>query len=147
MGENRVPVLDVIELAENRLCVPADAVVLEPLQIANPNHHRRKLVRVDVGFQAVELRGCDLEREKRGKATLLDSVGAPLGTVQALLGHSSSALTRETYIGSVPLDARKAVEGVEKLLGTRDSLIGPKWTQVPEFPELRSTLINCYCGI
>ena len=59
-------------------------------------------------------------------------VGAPFGTVQALLGHSSSEITRETYIHSVPADARKAVEGVEKLLGTRGSLIGPKWTQVPE---------------
>ena len=74
--------------------------------------------------------------------TLLDSVEAPLGTVQALLGHSSSELTRETYIESVPADARKAVEGVEKLLGTRGSLIGPKWTRVPEWPELGSSLIN-----
>ena len=62
MGENRVPVLDVIELAQNRLCRPADAVVIEPLQIANPNHHRGQLVRVDVGFQAVELRRVNLMR-------------------------------------------------------------------------------------
>lgn len=30
-------------------------------------------------------------------ATLLDAAGAPLGTVQALLGHSSPEITRETY--------------------------------------------------
>ena len=58
---------------------------------------------------------------------MLDSAEAPLGKVQALLGHSSSELTRETYIESVPADARKAVEGIEKLLGTKESLIGPKF--------------------
>jgi len=79
---------------------------------------------------------------RHANATLLDSVGAPLGTVQALLGHSSSEITRETYIASVPSDARKAVEGVEELLGTRGSLIGPKWTQVPEWPEMTSNVIN-----
>jgi len=72
---------------------------------------------------------------RHAHATMLDSVGAPLGTVQALLGHSSSEVTRETYIHAVPADARKAVEGVE-------NLIGPKWTQVPEWPEMASSLIN-----
>lgn len=72
---------------------------------------------------------------RHAHATLLDSVGAPLGTVQALLGHASPEITREIYIGSVPENARTAVEGVEKL-------IGPKWTQIPEWPEIRSSLIN-----
>jgi len=57
--------------------------------------------------------------------TLLDSAGAPLGTTQALLGHPSSEVTRERYIHSVPADARKAVEDVERLLEARESLIGP----------------------
>ena len=72
---------------------------------------------------------------RHAHATLLDSVGATLGTTQALLGHSSAEVTREIYIGSVPEDARRAVEEVEKL-------IGPKWTQVPEWPEMGSSLIN-----
>lgn len=72
---------------------------------------------------------------RHANATLLDAVGTPLGTVQALLGHSSSELTRETYIHSVPADARRAVTEVEKL-------IGPKWTQIPTQPGNRSTLIN-----
>jgi hypothetical protein len=59
-------------------------------------------------------------------ATLLDSVGASLGTMQALLGHSSSEIV---YLHSVPADARQAVQRVEEL-------IGPKRTQVPEWPEL-----------
>jgi integrase len=67
---------------------------------------------------------------------LLDAVGTPLGTVQALLGHSSSEITREVYLHSIPADARKAVENVEELV------IGPKWTQVAEEPATTSTLIH-----
>jgi integrase len=66
---------------------------------------------------------------------VLDSVGAPSGTVQALLGHASPEVTREIYIGSVPENARTAVENVEKL-------IGPKWTEVPDWQEMANTLIN-----
>jgi len=57
-------------------------------------------------------------------ATLLDAVGAPLGTVQALLGHASPEITRQIYLHAIPEDQRNAVERVEKLL------IGPEWTQV-----------------
>ena len=57
-------------------------------------------------------------------ATLLDAVGAPLGTVQALLGHASPEVTRQIYLHAIPAEQRRAVEGVEKLL------IGPKWTQI-----------------
>jgi integrase len=62
-------------------------------------------------------------------ATLLDSVGAPLGTVQALLGHASPEVTRQIYLHAIPEEQRKAVEKVEKLL------IGPKWTQVSEVAQ------------
>jgi hypothetical protein len=57
-------------------------------------------------------------------ATLHDAVGAPLGTVQALLGDASSEVTRQIYLHAIPAEQRRAVEGVEKLL------IGPKWTQI-----------------
>jgi hypothetical protein len=70
MGENRVPVLNVIELAENRLCRPSNAVVIEPLQVAYPDHHRGQLVRVDVRFQAVELRWVNLMRQEGWQAVL-----------------------------------------------------------------------------
>jgi len=53
---------------------------------------------------------------RHANATLLDAVGTPLGTVQALLGHSSSEITREVYLHSIPADARAAVEKVEDLL-------------------------------
>ena len=74
--------------------------------------------------------------------SMLDSTGAPIGTAQALLGHSSSEITRGTYIHSVPADARRAVEDVERLFATKGSLIGPKWTQVPTHPGIASSLIN-----
>lgn len=61
---------------------------------------------------------------RHANATLLDAVGTPLGTVQALLGHSSSEITREVYLHSIPADARTAVEKVEDLLKR------PKLTQV-----------------
>jgi integrase len=85
--------------------------------------------------KALGLTGVNWHWFRHANATLLDSVGTPLGTVQALLGHSSSEITRDTYIGSVPADARKAVEGVE-------NLIGPKWTRVSGWPEMRSSVIN-----
>ena len=56
-------------------------------------------------------------------------VGAPLGTIQALLGHASSEVTRQIYLHAIPAQQRRAVEGVEKLL------IGPKWTQIGEVAQ------------
>jgi len=44
--------------------------------------------------------------------------------VQALLGHSSSEITREIYLHAIPDDQRKAVAGVEALV------FGLKRTQV-----------------
>jgi integrase len=73
---------------------------------------------------------------RHANATLLDAVGTPLGTVQSLLGHSSSEITREIYLHSIPSDARAAVQKVE------DFLIGPKWTQVVQIPKLGSSLIQ-----
>lgn len=70
---------------------------------------------------------------------LHDSVGTPLGTVQALLGHSSSEITRGVYLHSVPADARTAVEKVESLLLDAN---GPKWTQVLQNAKPGSPLIQ-----
>ncbi len=57
-------------------------------------------------------------------------------TVQALLGHSSSEITREVYLHSIPSDARAAVQKVE------DLLTGPKRTQIEEIRNLGSSLIQ-----
>jgi integrase len=92
--------------------------------------------------KALKLTGVNWHWFRHAHATLLDSTGAPIGTTQALLGHSSSDITRETYIHSVPADARQAVEEVEKLFGTRGKLNGPKWTQVPDWTEMGTSLIN-----
>lgn len=61
---------------------------------------------------------------RHAHATLLDAAGAPLGTVQSLLGHSTSELTREVYLHAIPEDQRRAVASVEALL------FGPKRTQI-----------------
>ena len=73
---------------------------------------------------------------RHANATLLDAVGTPLGTVQALLGHSSSEVTRDVYLHSIPADARAEVQKLE------DLLIGPKLTQVMEFEKTGSSLIQ-----
>ena len=38
-GQDGIVVLDIIELAQNRFSGPTDAVLIEPLQIANPDHY------------------------------------------------------------------------------------------------------------
>jgi integrase len=73
---------------------------------------------------------------RHANATLLDAVGTPLGTVQALLGHSSSEMTRDVYLHSIPAGARAAVQKVE------DLLIRPKLTQDVEFAKTVSSLIQ-----
>src|SRR6266478_1635938 len=61
---------------------------------------------------------------RHSNATLHDSLGTPLGTLQELLGHSSSEITRQLYVHSLSEDRRVAVEKLEALV------FGPKWTQV-----------------
>lgn len=73
---------------------------------------------------------------RHSNATLLDAVGTPLGTVQSLLGHSSSEITRGTYIHALPAGAKEAVQKVE------DFLTGPKRTQIVENYKLASPLIQ-----
>ncbi len=73
---------------------------------------------------------------RHANASLLDAVGTPLGTVQDLLGHSSSEITREVYLHGIPAEARAAVEKVESLL------IGPKRTQIAEIENLGTSLIQ-----
>jgi len=53
---------------------------------------------------------------RHSHATSLEATGAPLGTVQALLGHSSSDITREVYLHAIPEDQRRAVASVEALV-------------------------------
>ena len=57
---------------------------------------------------------------RHSNATLHDSLGTPIGTVQALLGHSSSEITRQVYLHSLPEDRRVAAEKLEAYL------FGPK---------------------
>ncbi len=84
--------------------------------------NRRNLLRRELkpACQKLGLTGVNWHSLRHCNATLLDAVGTPLGTVQALLGHSSSEVTREIYLHSLPAGAREAVEKVEQLV------IGPK---------------------
>ena len=68
---------------------------------------------------------------RHSNATLHDSLGTPLGTVQALLGNSSSEITRQVYLHSLAADRRTAAEKLEA------HLIGPNRTQIPLCGQLR----------
>lgn len=73
---------------------------------------------------------------RHSHATLLDAVGAPLGTVQALLGHSTPEVTREVYLHAISEDQRRAVAGVESLV------FGLKRTQVARTIE-NAASVSC----
>ncbi len=89
--------------------------------------------------KAVGLSGINWHWLRHANATLHDSVGTPLGTLQALLGHSSSEVTRDVYVHSVPADAQQAVAKVEKVLLETN---GHKWTQLSDFGRPASRLIQ-----
>ena len=62
---------------------------------------------------------------RHSQATMLDGVGTPIGTMQALLGHSAPEITREIYLHAIPEEQRRAVESVERLVFWTQ--IGPKF--------------------
>jgi integrase len=74
---------------------------------------------------------------RHSNATLHDSIGTPLGTVQALLGHSSSEITRQVYLHSLTEDRRSAVMKLEALLiGPKsDPSLGGQQLRLPEFAD------------
>ncbi|PYU31638.1 MAG: hypothetical protein DMG28_14505, partial [Acidobacteria bacterium] len=92
---------------------------------------RRNLLRRHVGpaCQRIGLPAVTWHTLRHCNATFHDAAGTPLGTVQALLGHASSEVTRQVYLHAIPADQHRAVEAVERLL------FGPKWTQVDEVRE------------
>jgi integrase len=99
---------------------------------------RRNLLRRDLqpACRALGLPPTSWHTLRHSNATFLDAVGAPLGTVQALLGHSTPEITRSIYVHAVPEDQRQAVENLGRLL------FGPKWTQIQGEPKSGNTLIQ-----
>ena len=100
------------------------------------NRHNLSNQQLKPTCKRINLVGVSWHWLRHANATLLDAVGTPLGTVQALLGHSSPEITREVYLHSIPADARAAVEKVAKLLNC------PKLSQVPENWGKGSSLIQ-----
>jgi integrase len=68
-------------------------------------------------------------------ATLLNSQGESMKTIQAQLRHSSSRVTMEIYTHAIPQHQREAVERLERV-------IGPKWTQMQDGREEDASLIH-----
>ncbi len=86
--------------------------------------------------QRLGLLGVTWHLLRHSHATMLDSVGTPIGTIQSLLGHSTPEITREIYLHAIPEEQRRAVESVERLV------FGPKWTQVQAPARPASARVN-----
>ena len=128
----------VVEILSSRKPAVLDPARLIFATASNTPLSRRNLLsrQLRPAARGLRLEGINWHWLRHANATLHDSVGTPLGTVQALLGHSSPEITRSTYIHSVPADAKNAVEKVQSLL------IGPKWTQVVEIPKPGTPVIQ-----
>ena len=114
--------LAVAMLSEGRKKEPADPSTLVFSSRTGSSLDRRTLLsrQLKPAAKAVGLDNVTWHLLRHSNATLLDSLGTPLGTVQALLGHSSSEITRQVYLHSLPEDRRVAAEKLEA------HLFGPK---------------------
>ncbi len=127
--------VEILSASKARAAQP-DALVFSTA-LGTPLDRRNLLKRqVQPACKGLGLVGLGWHWLRHAHATLLDSVGTPLGTVQALLGHSSSEITREVYLHSIPADARSAVQKVEQLL------IGPKSDLSSAMPKMASALVH-----
>ena len=70
---------------------------------------------------------------RHSHATMLDSVGTPIGTMQSLIGHSTAEITREIYLHAIP--GRAASGSTER----REACI---WTQMDPSSGPGATGIN-----
>jgi integrase len=86
-----------------------------PLDRWNPLRQHLKPAAKKLGFS-----GVTWHLLRHSYATMLGGVGTPIGTMQALLGHSAPEITREIYLHAIPEEQRRAVESVESLV------FGPK---------------------
>jgi integrase len=127
---------EILSRVESKSVADPQALVFQTKQgtpLCRRNLSHRQLQPV---CEELKIKGFSWHSLRHANATLLDAVGTPLGTVQSLLGHSSSETTRGIYVHSLPAGAREAVEKVEALL------TGPKRTQIEEIPKLGTSLIQ-----
>ena len=78
---------------------------------------------------------------RHSHATMLDGLGTPIGTMQALLGHSAPNITREIYLHAIPEEQRRAVESVERLV------LGPKLDSSFRLPSTQASQALCVDSI
>jgi integrase len=104
-----------------RQILPDSSALVFPSRTGSTLDRRTLLSRqLKPAAKAVGLGNVTWHLLRHSNATLHDSLGTPLGTLQALLGHSSSEITRQVYLHSLPADRRVAAEKLEA------HLFGPK---------------------
>ena len=100
-------------LAIGEQTIPAVVLTRQGQPLSRHNLLRRQLRPV---CNKLGLHGITWHSLRHSHATMLDAVGASLGTVQALLGHSAAEITREVYVHAIPDDQRRAVNALESLV-------------------------------
>jgi integrase len=80
------------------------------------DRHSLKNRQLKPAAESLGLSGVTWHSLRHANATLHDSLGTPIGTVQSLLGHSSSEITRQVYLHALPEDRRLAAIRLEQAL-------------------------------
>ena len=98
--------------------------MIDHMLVTGPGPHYSPLAELEIERRSAMLKpiSCSLAG---GQATTLDSVGTPIGTIQALSEPSASEITREIYLHAIPEEQRRSVESVERLA------FGPKLDPSP----------------
>jgi len=83
--------------------------------VEEPFKSERFAVTLKPDAKKLEPPGVTCHLLRHSHATMLDVVGAPLGTMQSLLRHSTPETTPEIYLPAIPEVQRRTVGSVERL--------------------------------
>ena len=89
--------------------------------------------------KAADLPPIRLHDLRHGAATLALAGGVPLKVVQEMLGHSSLAITADTYTSVLPEVAREAAERVAAMVPRQPATKIPSTSHAPEAPKVPIT--------
>jgi integrase len=94
-----------------------DHGLIFPTSIGTPEHYRNILRTYQKIAKPYGI-GKGFHTLRHSAGTLLSSLGIPVATVSAILGHSRTSITHDIYTHALPEDSRRAVEELSKLIGS-----------------------------